>query len=103
MSSYRNPGPTQLTNERPNRLMRQVLDASGTISMTIVINAGLDRRALDLSAKSARLLIESLALVDAANRGEAVENLEPCLPSRSRTATAWLPVWFPGSRSARGR
>jgi hypothetical protein len=75
MAGYRNPGPTQHTNVRMHERLRSILGASGSASVAVVVSATCSGEELDLSSKSARLLIESAALVDLAAKGVAVENL----------------------------
>jgi hypothetical protein len=76
---YRTPGPRQSTNIRLNQTMTGLLASGATIAVAIVIAAIVEkdgvRSPLDLNSKSARLLVESAALVSARAAGVAVENL----------------------------
>lgn len=74
MAGYRNPGPSQLTNQRVNALLRTALKAAaGTVEVATATDAritvnGADVH-VDLSSKSQRLLLESAALVEAEHQG----------------------------------
>lgn len=76
---YRTPGPTQTTNLRLNMIIAEVLAKSGTAEVSVVTDATVEiegvTTALDLSRKSARLLIESAALTEARLAGTSVVNL----------------------------
>jgi len=64
--NYRNPGPTQQTNLRLNRLFRELLTAGGEISIALAeevwIEASHGRAKADLTRKSLRCLFENFAL-----------------------------------------
>lgn len=64
--NYRNPGPTQQTSLRINRLIRDVLSSGGQISMAIADEARLvavgQAEQSDLKQKSARRLFENFAI-----------------------------------------
>ena len=65
--NYRNPGAGQQTSLRINALLREHLEAGGTISLAVALSAtvclnGVERP-LDLRRKAARLLAENAALV----------------------------------------
>ena len=76
---YRTPGPTQTTNIRLNAIIAEVLAKSGTAEVSIVTDASVKiegvTTALDLSQKSARLLLESAALTEGRLAGTSVVNL----------------------------
>ncbi len=76
MNGYRNPGPTQHTNIRLNTLLLSTLKAGGTVDASVVLEANFAGQALELGSKSARLLVESAALLVARSAGIAVENLK---------------------------
>jgi hypothetical protein len=68
--NYRNPGPSQRTSLRLNHLLREHLEAGGSVSFAVATSAEFAEcdgpwRSLDLSRKSARLLAENAALVSA--------------------------------------
>jgi hypothetical protein len=77
---YRNPGPSQMTNLRMSPVMCELLAAGGQITVEISVDAhatlpdGADF-ALDLTAKSARVLVERAAEVAARRAGVDVLNL----------------------------
>ncbi|MCP3881822.1 MAG: hypothetical protein GY701_26045 [Sulfitobacter sp.] len=75
MRNYRNPGPTQPTNQRMHARIRDVLSSGGSTTLAVCLEAMIDDEALDLSTRPARLLAENTALVHAERRGEPVENL----------------------------
>lgn len=75
MGNYRNPGAGQATNLRLNQSLRKLLQVEGTVAVSVVLEASVDGQALDLAAKSARLLVENTALVSLAASGGVVENL----------------------------
>jgi hypothetical protein len=72
-SHYRNPGPSQQTNQRLNGMLVGVLAAGGAcrVSTVEVLNFGtrLQGVALDLRQKAARVLVESAAIVLARTDG----------------------------------
>lgn len=76
---YRNPGPTQRTNQRLNEAMTALLQAGGAVTLSTVTEATIEidgqRLHADLSRKSCRLLVENAALVAAQEAGETVANL----------------------------
>lgn len=78
---YRNPGPSQHTNQRINALLADTLETGGAARISMATEATLTTAdgsdsALDLSAKSARLLAENAALVQASLTGHhRIENL----------------------------
>jgi hypothetical protein len=76
MNGYRNPGPTQHTNLRLNALLLRTLEPGGAVDASVVLEASFAGRALELGSKSARLLVESAALLVAGSAGTAVENLK---------------------------
>jgi len=76
---YRTPGPTQTTNIRLNALIAEALAIPGTAEVSIVTEATIKIEGvwaeLDLSHKSARLLLENAALTEARWAGMSVVNL----------------------------
>jgi hypothetical protein len=74
MGNYRNPGPTQPTNQRLNRF-REVLRDIGAVTMALSVEVTVDRPTLALARKPARLLAENVALIRAHQEGLPVENL----------------------------
>lgn len=75
MGNYRNPGPTQPTNQRMNSRFRDVLGASGAVELSVATAVSVDGEPTDVVAKPARLLAENAALIRAAQDGLPVENL----------------------------
>jgi hypothetical protein len=66
--NYRTPGVSQITNERLNLRLKDVLKAGGKVSVSIITrSAYLDvngkRRVLDLTRKHERVLAEHAAIV----------------------------------------
>jgi hypothetical protein len=76
---YRTPGPTQTTNIRLNAIITEVLANAGTAEVSVVTDAIVEiegmTTALDLTQKSARLLLESAALTQARLAGTPIVNL----------------------------
>jgi hypothetical protein len=75
---YRNPGPTQQTNQRLNAKFREELTAGAEIAVAVVtgeawIEHGDVRQVADLGSKAVRCLFENAALVE--QGGTAVERL----------------------------
>lgn len=67
VGQYRNPGPSQATNIRLNKRLREHLQRNGAITMRVVTNGRLAAgdtppRALDLALKHTRRLLENCAL-----------------------------------------
>ena len=75
MNGYRNPGPTQATNQRINLLLCDLLDDGGAVRVSLIHEATLDGVSLDFRRKPARLLVENSALLHLAAQGAVVENL----------------------------
>lgn len=75
MGNYRNPGPSQPTNQRLNARFLDVLGKRGSVSVAIVVEVTVDDETLDLASKPARLLAENAALIRAHQAGLSVENL----------------------------
>lgn len=75
MGNYRNPGPTQPTNQRLHARMLDVLDGGGRVQVSVATEVLLDGRALDLTYRPVRLLAENAALVTTDRRALSVENL----------------------------
>ena len=81
LSHYRNPGPSQQTNQRLNDLLGHVLAHDGRCSVSVVEVLSFEGKfggaELDLRLKAARVLIESPAIVLARSDGtRAVLNLD---------------------------
>lgn len=80
-SQYRNPGPTQWTNQRLHALLHQHLTNVGTAEIATaeavdVAVTGNPTQPLDLARKSNRLLAENAALLVAQSTGRVdLENL----------------------------
>lgn len=79
-TNYRNPGPSQRTSLRINRLLRDHLGRGGAVKLRLAteVDAEIDGAValLDLKTKAARLLAENAALVSAAREGASdIENL----------------------------
>lgn len=79
-TNYRNPGSSQQTSLRINRLLRDHLGRGGTVKLRIAtdVDAEIDGvgALLDLTSKAARLLAENAALVSADHEGASdIENL----------------------------
>jgi len=75
MGHYRNPGPTQPTNQRIHARILQVLGAGGDAALAVATTASIDKDALDFTSRPARLLAENLALARAAQQQLPIENL----------------------------
>ena len=75
MGNYRNPGPSQPTNQRLNAVLSTVLGECGSVSVDIVTAGLLGGDTLDLSSREARCLVECTALSELSRLGAAVENL----------------------------
>ncbi len=75
MGNYRNPGPTQPTNQRLNSRFREVLAHGGAVELAVATAVTVDGEPLDMVARPARLLAENAALIRAAQEGLPVENL----------------------------
>jgi hypothetical protein len=74
-SGYHNPGSTQPTNRRINARIVETIRAGGSVELAISTLALLDRDALDLASRPARLLVENALLVHLGLKGAKVENL----------------------------
>ncbi len=76
-TSYRNPGPTQWTNRRLNRLCTEVLGDLGEINLEAIDQAWIDfdgiDREVDFRDKNMRRLFENLVLAIAG--GDKIESL----------------------------
>jgi hypothetical protein len=72
-SHYRNPGPTQQTNIRLNRMLRSHLEGGGIVSLDVAteVFVGVAAVPLDLRASAARRLAENAAVVGIALAGAA--------------------------------
>jgi len=75
MGNYRNPGPTQPTNQRLNAQICELITSGGAARVSASVEATVDGEVLDLAARPARLLAENAALVRAAQMGLPVANL----------------------------
>ena len=76
-NGYRNPGPSQQTNLRMNPLLVDAAAQGVRIDIATTATAIIDgvEHALDLSRKSARLLVESAAITTALLNGDELLNL----------------------------
>lgn len=79
-AGYRNPGPTQQTNNRLNVMLVNTLAAGGTVELATAeeLRLLIDREDLtvNLDAKAVRILFENAALVAAARGGaDEIANL----------------------------
>lgn len=78
-TQYRNPGPSQETNQRINARMKAVIEAGGRVEVAIAtrVRADVEGHAVvvDLLSHPYRLLAENAALVIAIQSGETLENL----------------------------
>ena len=78
-SHYRNPGPSQTTNIRLNKLFRDASQEGRRVFVSVVIDTawvstqGVERRA-DFSVKAERVLLEHAAIVRAKSEGLDVLN-----------------------------
>lgn len=76
---YRTPGPSQSTNIRLNAKMRELVEAGGSVEVSIITDAELAvesiRQPLDLGHKAGRLLIESAAITAGRLAGLTLLNL----------------------------
>lgn len=75
MGHYRNPGPTQPTNQRINARFLDVLGHGGSVTIAVALEVTVDGATLDLAAKPALLLAENAALIRAHQAGMSIENL----------------------------
>jgi hypothetical protein len=78
-TSYRNPGPTQFTNQRMNTVMKSLIENGGKVELETAsqIRVDIDGRGVvaDLAHRPYRLLAENAALVIAREAGQTVKNL----------------------------
>jgi hypothetical protein len=78
-AQYRNPGPSQRTNQRINSRMRDIIRADGSVDVVTATEVRLDidgdPAIADLEFHPYRLLAENAALVVALQLGHVVENL----------------------------
>ena len=78
-NNYRNPGPTQPTSLRINDALKKLLSLHAEISVAILndnaVDFGAGDEPIDLTAKSARLLLENLALNDRSLKNIKILNL----------------------------
>ena len=72
-NGYRNPGPTQQTNQRMNPVIAAAVSA-GAAELEVVGTATVNGVEYDPSLGPARLLVENAALIAAAGDGEKVLN-----------------------------
>jgi hypothetical protein len=76
---YRNPGPTQFTNQRMNAAMKSLIENGGKVELETATQIRVDingRVAVaDLAHRPYRLLAENAALVIAREAGQTVKNL----------------------------
>ena len=74
MNHFRHPSPSQLTNIRLNEILSKTLSAGGAAHLEVVVAGLMSGEALDLSQRSARILIESAALCELLRQGDVVED-----------------------------
>lgn len=74
MAHYRNPGPSQATNQRLHARMVEHMEAGGRVELAVTTEVEADGRAVDLSEKAARLLTEREIVVQLVRRGVPIEN-----------------------------
>ncbi len=79
LGNYRNPGPTQPTNQRIGALMRSQLTAGVSVSVeavleTAILAFGSKRLNANLENKAQRLLMENAAIVELMVAGQKVLN-----------------------------
>jgi hypothetical protein len=74
MNHFRHPSPSQLTNIRLNEILSKTLSAGGAAHLEVTVAGLMSGEALDLSQRSARILIENAALYDLHRRGDVVED-----------------------------
>ena len=76
---YRNAEPSQRTNVRMNKLIRECVAAGGVVKVAVVAEAvlrvGESHEPLDLGRRTSRLLVEEHLLDEARQAGETVVNL----------------------------
>ena len=75
MGNYRNPGPTQPTNQRLNPRLRAVLIDGGEATVSAATAVTVDGETLDLALRPARLVAENVTLIRAAQQNLPVDNL----------------------------
>ena len=75
MGNYRNPGPTQPTNQRLFRTIVEVLGSGGGVDLAVGLHATFEGNALNLRSKAARRLVENAVLVGLELDGASVDNL----------------------------
>jgi hypothetical protein len=82
LQHYRTPGPTQSTNIRINAAIVESLAAAGTVELDIITHATIvtseETEQLDLSWKSARVLLERAAEVSARSLARACPERLDC-------------------------
>lgn len=74
LAYYRNPGPTQATNQRLHTRMVEHLQAGGRVELAVTTEVESGGRAMDLREKAARLRAEREVLTQLVRRGVPVEN-----------------------------
>jgi hypothetical protein len=73
MNDYRHPEPAQATTFRLNELMTRTIVDGGSVNVDLVLAALHAGEALDFSYRPARVLVESVALIELHTQGELVE------------------------------
>lgn len=74
MAHYRNPGPTQTTNQRLHARMVEHMEDGGRVELAVTTEVTSDGQVLDLRQKAARLLTEREVVAQLVRRGVAIEN-----------------------------
>jgi len=75
LNGYRNPGPTQLTNQRLNADLKNRLDQGQEIRLDICTSVDGGDLTLSLGAKEVRLLAENAAIIRERALGRDILNL----------------------------
>lgn len=74
MAHYRNPGTTQVTNQRLHARMVEHMEGGGRVELAVTTDVESGGHAVDLSEKAARLLTEREVVAQLARRGVPIEN-----------------------------
>lgn len=74
MAHYRNPGPTQVTNQRLHARMVEHLGGGGRVELSVTTEVESGGQGVDLSQKATRLLTEREVVAQLARRGVPIEN-----------------------------
>ena len=74
MAHYRNPGPTQTTNQRLHARMVEHIEGGGRVDLSVTTDVKRGGHALDLGQKATRLLIEREVVAQLVRRGVRIEH-----------------------------